>query len=211
MFQEQNKAFDWLCHVDDDMYVNMSNLVPLLSRFDPKTEPIYLGRSGSAWRTPRRVKKKAGLSLPGMKYHFAVGGMYCLSRAMLHKTMQWIVGGEAFSKSCSLTNEPEDVTVGFIVAMHNYSLSRTERINTHGLHLASTVKSSSLSHQVAISYGYGAVKWGKDPYNAVKVPHPQFPLEEDESQFRSFHCFLYPATSWCGYHRQLLQSLNISV
>ena len=28
------------------MYVNMSNLVPLLSRFDPKTEPIYLGRLG---------------------------------------------------------------------------------------------------------------------------------------------------------------------
>ena len=34
---------------------------------------------------------KAQLSEPGKKYHFAVGGMYCLSRAMLSKTMQWIV------------------------------------------------------------------------------------------------------------------------
>ncbi|CAI7989283.1 Beta-1,3-N-acetylglucosaminyltransferase lunatic fringe, partial [Geodia barretti] len=49
MFQERNKAFDWLCHVDDDIYVNMSNLVPLLSRFDPKTEPIYIGRLGCVY------------------------------------------------------------------------------------------------------------------------------------------------------------------
>ena len=52
---------------------------------------VSMLRSGSVWGSPRRVKKKAGLSLPGMKYHFAVGGMYCLSRAMLHKTMKWIV------------------------------------------------------------------------------------------------------------------------
>jgi fringe protein len=194
--------------VDDDIYVNMSNLVPLLSRFDPKTEPIYIGRSGSAWRSPRRVKKKAGLSLPGMTYHFAVGGMYCVSRAMLHKTMKWIVGGEAFSKSCSLTREPEDVTVGFIVAMHNYSMSRTERINTHGLHLASTVDPSTLNEQVAISYGYGSVHWGEDPYNAVFVPDGLFSLEEDESQFRSLHCLLYPTISWCVRQHNQLQQLR---
>ncbi|CAI7989277.1 Beta-1,3-N-acetylglucosaminyltransferase manic fringe [Geodia barretti] len=95
--------------------------------------------------------------------------------------------------------------------MHNYSLSRTERINTHGLPLESTVESPSLSHQVAISYGYGAAKWRKPTYNAVNVPHPLYTLEEDESQFRSLHCLLYPATSWCGYRRRLLQSLKISV
>ena len=35
--------------MDDDIYVNMSNLVPLLSRFDPKTEPIYIGRLGCVY------------------------------------------------------------------------------------------------------------------------------------------------------------------
>ena len=40
----------------------------------------------------------------------------------------------------------------------------------------------SLSLQVAISYGYGSVKWGEDPYNAVIVPDALFSVEEDESQ-----------------------------
>ena len=38
------------------------------------------------------------------------------------------------------------------------------------------------SLQVAISYGFGSVKWGEDPYNAVYVPDGLFTLEEDESQ-----------------------------
>jgi fringe protein len=187
------------------MYVNMKNLVALLSHFNPRLEPIYLGRSGSPWYKPRRIKSKSRLGRPGAKYHFAVGGMYCLSRAMLDKTMKWLVGGEAFSESCSLTEEPEDVTVGLIVALLNYSLSRTERINTHGLHLATTVHPYTLTEQVAISYGYGSVKWGVDPYNAVYVPDALFTLDEDESQFRSLHCLLYPSTSWCRHQREIAE------
>jgi fringe protein len=210
MFREENKAYDWICHTDDDMYVNVRNLISLLSGFDPRKDPIYFGRSGSPWHEPRRVKRKAQLSKPGKKYHFAVGGMYCLSRAMLEKTRQWLVGGEAFSKTCSLTREPEDVTVGLIVAMQNFSLSRTERINTHGLHLASNVDPYTLADQVAISYGYGSVRWGEDPYNAVYVPDALFTLQEDESQFRSLHCLLYPSTSWCLQQREMVQEMRLS-
>ena len=36
--------------------------------------------------------------------------------------------------------------------------------------------------QVAISYGYGSVKWGVDRYNAVYIPDALFTLREDESQ-----------------------------
>ena len=36
--------------------------------------------------------------------------------------------------------------------------------------------------QVAISYGYGSVRWGADPYNAVYIPDALFTLGEDESQ-----------------------------
>ena len=32
--------FSWFCHVDDDVCVILDNLVNLLSRMDPKTEPI---------------------------------------------------------------------------------------------------------------------------------------------------------------------------
>ena len=81
----------WLCHIDDDIYVNLKPLVRILSKFDPKTEPVYVGRSGSKWVDPRLVKNGAMLGQPGQKYHFAVGGMYCLSRALLEETKSYLV------------------------------------------------------------------------------------------------------------------------
>jgi len=81
----------WLCHIDDDMYVNLGPLVKILSKFDPKKEPVYFGRSGSDWFKPRQVKRSAKLGRPSQRYHFAVGGMYCLSRAMLEMAKPYIV------------------------------------------------------------------------------------------------------------------------
>ncbi len=73
------------------MYINLKPLVRLLSKFDPRTEPVYLGRSGSDWREPRKVKDGALLGKVGRKYHFAVGGMYCLSRALLAEARPHLV------------------------------------------------------------------------------------------------------------------------
>ena len=81
----------WLCHIDDDIYVNLKPLVRLLSKFDPRKEPVYFGRSGSEWRHPRQVKRSTKLGKPGQRYHFAVGGMYCLSRAMLERAKPYLV------------------------------------------------------------------------------------------------------------------------
>ena len=81
----------WLCHVDDDMYVRVPPLVQLLSHFDPKKDAIYLGRSGSAWDTPRKVLNESKIGTGGQGYHFAVGGMFCLSRAMLELARPYIV------------------------------------------------------------------------------------------------------------------------
>lgn len=81
----------WLCHVDDDMYVRLPPLIELLSKFDPRRDAIYLGRSGSNWGSPRKVLKEAMLGEPGDGYHFAVGGMFCLSRAMLELGRSYIV------------------------------------------------------------------------------------------------------------------------
>lgn len=36
--------------------------------------------------------------------------------------------------------------------------------------------------QIAFAYGYGAIKWGYDPYNAIYVPNALFSYTEDESQ-----------------------------
>ena len=81
----------WLCHVDDDMYVNIKPLVDTLSRFDPTRDKVYLGRSGSSWSDPRIVKAESLIGTPGKPYHFAVGGMYCLSRSLLEISKDYIV------------------------------------------------------------------------------------------------------------------------
>ena len=81
----------WLCHVDDDMYVNLDVLVNTLAKFDPKNEPVYFGRSGSLYTAPRTVKNVSKIGTPNASYHFAVGGMYCLSRSMLELARDYLV------------------------------------------------------------------------------------------------------------------------
>ena len=50
---------------------------------------------------------------------------------------------------CMIVEEaPVSLIVDHSAAMLNYSLSRTERINTHGLHLATTVDPYTLTDQV---------------------------------------------------------------
>lgn len=77
--------------MDDDIYVNLPALVRSLAKFDPKTEPVYYGRSGSKWESPRRVLQEGKIGKAGQPYHFAVGGMYCLSRPMLEKAKPYLV------------------------------------------------------------------------------------------------------------------------
>ena len=81
----------WLCHIDDDIYVNLKVLVKTLAVFDPKTEPIYFGRAGTEWGKARQVSENSTIGRPGQRYHFAVGGMYCLSRAMLERAKPYLV------------------------------------------------------------------------------------------------------------------------
>ena len=81
----------WICHVDDDMYVNIKPLVNSLSYFDPKEDLIYYGRSGSKPSKPRHVSELSLLGEPGKEFFFAVGGIYCLSRALLEKAAPYLV------------------------------------------------------------------------------------------------------------------------
>jgi len=73
------------------MYVNLEPLVRALAHFDPVKEKVYFGRSGSPREEPRQVKKESQLGTPGQRYFFAVGGMYCLSRAMLEAAELYLV------------------------------------------------------------------------------------------------------------------------
>ena len=86
-----NLQCSWHCHIDDDMYVLLPPLIRLLSKFSPRTEAVYLGRSGSEWFNPRKVVQGAKLGHEGQGYHFAVGGLFCLSRAMIELAKPYIV------------------------------------------------------------------------------------------------------------------------
>ena len=81
----------WFCHVDDDMYVVYKSLIEALSHFDPTKEKVYFGRSGSLWEEPRKVKNDSLIGTPGEPYHFAVGGIYCLSRTLVEAAMPHLV------------------------------------------------------------------------------------------------------------------------
>ena len=73
------------------MYVNPAPLVQSLSHFDPTKEKVYYGRSGSPVEAPRQVRNDSTLGKPGKRYFFALGGMYCLSRAMVEEARPYLV------------------------------------------------------------------------------------------------------------------------
>jgi hypothetical protein len=89
MFLPESSHYQWFCHVDDDMYVNLDRLVDVLGNFG-REEPVYFGRAGTKPGEPRRVSPKAKVGVPGTPYHFAVGGMYCLNRPLLSLARRWI-------------------------------------------------------------------------------------------------------------------------
>ena len=73
------------------MYVLTNPLMRLLALFYPKTDPVYIGRAGTPWDAPYRVKRGSSLGVPpGVSFHFAVGGLYCLSRAMLARLRPYL-------------------------------------------------------------------------------------------------------------------------
>ena len=49
------RTFKWYCHVDDDNYINIPNLVSLLSNYNPK-KLYYLGKL--SWSKPVVRTKK---------------------------------------------------------------------------------------------------------------------------------------------------------
>ena len=55
LFNRSDIPFSWFCHLDDDIYIIMKNLIGLLSKMNPKIEPRYVGRAGTPWKKPRSV------------------------------------------------------------------------------------------------------------------------------------------------------------
>ena len=67
------------------MYVLVDVLMGWLSKLDPHKDHVYVGRASSPWHSQQRLQVKEGATFgrPGVPFDFALGGLYCLSRAML--------------------------------------------------------------------------------------------------------------------------------
>lgn len=100
------------------MYVNLDPLVKSLSHFDPRKDPIYYGRSGSPLEEPRRVMNTSLIGKPGRRYFFAVGGIYCLSRALLEQATPYLVWVTNFASIIIIQH-----LVGLGGAMHSEILA----------------------------------------------------------------------------------------
>ncbi|XP_037089098.1 beta-1,3-N-acetylglucosaminyltransferase radical fringe-like [Pollicipes pollicipes] len=164
----------WLCHFDDDNYVNTAALDAMLVSYNAR-QAWYLGRQHSATYRP------AGQTAP---LRFATGGAgFCISRAALLLAAKGLVGGQLES-SCLRLGMPDDVALGFILwTSHRVRLTHINEFHSH-LEQLSSIPTDSLQHQISLSYSLE-----RRPPNTVSVAGLDTQL--DPTRFRSLHCMLH--------------------
>lgn len=185
-FLDSNKK--WMCHFDDDNYVNVPRLVKLLQDYDPR-EDWYLGKPSI--RQPLEILARDS-SKPQRKisFWFATGGAgFCISRSLALKMLP-LAGGGKFISIGEHIRLPDDVTMGYIVEhLLKKNLTVVENFHSH-LEPMKFLKKEGLSDQVTFSYS----KFGKE-LNVLNIDG--FPLRVDPTRFLSLHCQLFPNFSFC--------------
>ncbi|XP_051549060.1 beta-1,3-N-acetylglucosaminyltransferase manic fringe-like [Myxocyprinus asiaticus] len=179
----------WLCHVDDDNYLNPGALLSVLSAF-PTDSDIYVGKP-SLDRPMKAQELLEGNKMRAVHFWFATGGAgFCLSRKLAEKMAPW-ASGPRFEQTSAVIMLPDDCTVGFIVERRlGVSMVHSRMFHSHLENLL-LLSPSDIPKQVTLSYG-----WFENKMNSVEL-RGFFTKEEDPSRFRTVHCLLYPTTSWC--------------
>lgn len=185
-FLDSNKK--WMCHFDDDNYVNVPRLVRLLQEYDPR-EDWYLGKPSI--RQPLEILARDS-SRPQRKisFWFATGGAgFCISRSLALKMLP-LAGAGKFISIGEHIRLPDDVTMGYIIEhLLKKNLTVVENFHSH-LEPMKFLKKEALSDQVTFSYS----KFGKE-LNVLNIDG--FPLRVDPTRFLSLHCQLFPNFSFC--------------
>lgn len=195
---ERNEKYRWFCHFDDDIYVNIPALAELLSQFNA-TEEVYLGR----WS----LNKKEKIELQGSRieafpekkhsnFYFATGAAYCISSVLMTEVEPYL-RGKAFEETGEKLRLTDDMVIGFVIdAILGYNLTVVPAMNSH-LNSLRSIRPKNLKSQVTISYGKFTSTNRPVTQNRVSIPDATFTEEEDSTRFLSYHCLLYPDTSWC--------------
>ncbi|XP_076147499.1 beta-1,3-N-acetylglucosaminyltransferase manic fringe [Alosa pseudoharengus] len=179
----------WLCHVDDDNYLNPGALLSLLSAF-PLDSDIYVGKP-SLDRPMKAHELLEANKTKEVTFWFATGGAgFCLSRQLAEKMAPW-ASGPRFEETSASIRLPDDCTVGFIVERRlGVRMVHSPLFHSHLENLL-MLSPRYISQQVTLSYGLFENKM-----NSIELKGA-FSKEDDPSRFKTVHCRLYPFTSWC--------------
>nr|XP_054757655.1 beta-1,3-N-acetylglucosaminyltransferase radical fringe-like [Lytechinus pictus] len=182
------KSFDkrWYCHVDDDNYLNIPQLLALLRGYD-HNQDYYLGRPS----VNHSIKGKDHLKNRSAEYWFGTGGAgVCYSKALVPKMMPYASRGK-FGKTCARAGRPDDMTIGFIVEyLLNGTLTKMRTFNSHIQKLA-TLPTDDLHNQVTLSYRLN----GKKRPNIINM-RPT--MDDDPTRIKSFHCTYFRGYGNCS-------------
>lgn len=169
----------WFCHVDDDTYLNINNLLTLLRRYN-HTEDWYLGRPSLAH--PIEVVDRVN---PGQKiaFWFATGGAgFCISHSLAMKMIPY-AGGGRLRRSSEQIRLPDDCTIGYIIeSLLHKQLTVISEFQSHLQGQIGDIKSM-------ITYGYRLPK--------MIVMIDGFSKEKDPTRFWTIHCRLHPFLKKC--------------
>ncbi|XP_060127887.1 beta-1,3-N-acetylglucosaminyltransferase radical fringe [Zootoca vivipara] len=179
----------WFCHVDDDNYVNLHNLLHLLSAFS-HSQDIYVGRPSldHPIEAADHVRNDGSTTA---KFWFATGGAgFCISRGLALKMSPWASLG-SFISTAERIRLPDDCTIGYIIeGLLEVKLLRSPLFHSH-LENLQQLRGEAVLKQVTLSYG------GPENRRNVVSVGEVFSIQQDPTRFKSVHCLLYPDTGWC--------------
>ncbi|XP_064595659.1 fringe glycosyltransferase-like [Liolophura sinensis] len=175
----------WFCHIDDDTYVNVPELVRLLQQYN-HTDDWYLGKPSLKHPIEIVDRENQGVKLA---FWFATGGAgFCISRSLALKMSPHASGGRLMTVGEKI-RLPDDCTIGYII--HHVLGKRLTVIQNLHSHLeALWLLRDGLSSQITFSYSqYG------DKMNVVEVAG--FDPSQDPTRLYSLHCHLFPYFKQC--------------
>ncbi|XP_054159609.1 fringe glycosyltransferase-like [Oppia nitens] len=145
-FIDSNKR--WFCHLDDDNYLNVPQLVRLLENYSP-LQDWYLGKPSI--RQPLQIVSRDGKQ-DNISFWFATGGAgFCISRSLALKMVPLASGGKFISIGDQI-RLPDDVTIGYIVErLLNKKLTVVDGLHSH-LEAIKVVNRDQLRRVITLSY-----------------------------------------------------------
>ncbi|KAI6177637.1 hypothetical protein M3Y97_00929500 [Aphelenchoides bicaudatus] len=154
----------WSCHLDDDNFVNIPELLSVLGQYDA-SKPMYIGRS--SMEKPIRFGETSFL--------FGTGGAgICLSRALLHLIHPYIDSFDHLTSKFFVA--PDDVTLGYLInGLLRIPLTNEPSFHSH-LHKLDAEQLDTL-HKQAILGPKHSIIWRLSPMSS-----------KDKQLFYALHC-----------------------